>query len=254
MKSSIMSKRAKMEKIFSRENQVLLTAENLINSNQFDSDGDAEKFKSLYNEYQTLLRQTTKVVRLADRIQLELKTVTKELEDASQIDALTGLYNRMYFMKKCLTEYKSAIRTGNTFSLLMFDIDFFKEYNDTYGHIKGDECLRAISSQIVRGLNRPRDVIARYGGDEFVIILPETGTDGAMAVTQKILEAVRLLNLEHKGSKLFGFVTLSIGVTALYSAQDTMEMLFQQADQVLYAAKKKGRNCAVLYTPESPQV
>lgn len=233
-----------MDKIYAKERQVLEMAEKLLGACQFDSVADGEKYKLLYEEYKVLLRQTIKVVRLADRIELELKTVSKELERVSQVDVLTNLYNRMYFMKKCNSEWKCAAETGNALALLMLDIDFFKEYNDTYGHIKGDECLKKVTKQFIKDVNRPRDVIGRFGGDEFVILLPETGIVGAGVIAENILEGVNAMNFEHKGSVPYGRVTVSIGVTAISPHEGTlMEALFQQADRALYKAKGDGRNC-----------
>lgn len=242
-----------MDKIFDQENQMLEAAEKLLENGRFDSPADREEYRLLYEEYKTLLRQTVKVVHLADLVQRELKTVTMKLEKVSQTDELTSLYNRMYFMSKYTSEWKSAVRTGTSVSFLMIDIDFFKQYNDTYGHAAGDRCLQAIGRQLRRNARRPRDMVARFGGDEFVVLLPETGIDGAEMIAQNILNDVRRLNLEHRGAPGQKKVTLSVGISAAVPKQyDGMESLMQQADQALYQAKSGGRNCFWLYGGKSP--
>lgn len=242
----------KMDKIFAKENQVLEEAEKLIENNGFDSDSDCEKYRSLYEEYRTLLRQTVKVVHLADLVQHEMKTVSMELEKVSRTDALTNLYNRMYFMKKYIGEWKNAVRNGTSMGLLMIDIDFFKEYNDTYGHVPGDHCLQAVAKQLNCNRHRPRDVAGRFGGDEFVVLLPETDLSGAEMVAKNLLKDICRLDIEHKGALLYGKVTLSIGISSVRpKSDDRTESLIQCADQALYQAKKDGRNCFRVLAQES---
>lgn len=239
-----------MDKIYSREQQVLENAEKLLCSGEFESAEDKNKYALLYEEYKTLLKQTMKMVRMSDRIHLELKKISKELEVASQLDALTGLYNRKYFHDVYLREWKSAIRSGSTLALFMIDIDYFKQYNDIYGHLQGDICLKSVTGQIQSIVNRPRDIVVRFGGDEFIMLLPETGIVGATALSEEIVAGLELIALEHKGSAISDRVTVSIGV-AVFSPNEetTMDALLQQADLALYEAKKDGRNCFRIYNP-----
>lgn len=228
-----------MEKLFGKERQVLKKAEELLRISQFDSDADQKNYRILYEEYKVLLRQSIRVVHLADRVQLELKTLLQELEQISKIDPLTKLYNRSFFMNCYLEEWKKAEQAENSLSVLMVDIDFFKEYNDTYGHIQGDTCLQLIAEQFVKNITAYHGLAGRFGGDEFIILLPGTDLAGAELVSEKIIQDVRDLQLEHTGSKTFGKVTVSIGATAIIPTADIPFMSFlQHADQALYQAKR----------------
>ncbi len=238
-----------MDKIYAKEHQVLATAEKLLGSRQFESEADEENYRLLCEEYKKLLRQTIKVIQISDIMQLELKKMSKQLETASQLDSLTGLYNRKYFLDVYQREWKSAVRSGGMLTLLMADIDYFKEYNDTYGHIEGDSCLTMVTDKLRCVVNRPRDVIVRYGGDEFIIMLPETGIAGAAVLAEKILAGVQGLGLEHSGSQDYGKVTVSIGVAEILPKEGlSTDILLRQVDQALYEAKREGRNCFRLYS------
>lgn len=248
MISRCMSNRQKTDKIFTSEHQVMETAKMLLDQRKFDSEADCENYRLLYEEYKNLVKQTTKLVHMADRVQLELRKLAKELEKASQVDVMTSIYNRMFFMKTCENEWKSAIRTGIPLALLMIDVDFFKEYNDTYGHVKGDKCLQRVAKQLCCDAKRPRDAVGRYGGDEFAVLLPETDTAGAGVIAANIVKNIYGLNIAHEGSERHRKVTLSVGVTAIAPKQDdSLESLFQQADLALYRAKTDGRNCFRIY-------
>ena len=135
------------------------------------------------------------------------------------------------------------MRSGQPLALLLMDIDFFKQYNDLYGHPEGDACLQAVAKVLPSGLNRSYDLIARYGGEEFVCLLPECSLQGAHAKAQALCAAVRALKRPHAGSQVAAHVTISIGVAAVVPSADARpEQLLAQADAHLYAAKQAGRN------------
>lgn len=178
----------------------------------------------------------------------ELVAVVETLRDltAHKEDSLTGLANRGAFDMALQREWRRAHRQGQNLSLLMIDVDCFKQYNDTYGHPQGDACLRQIASTLVSGSRRSGDLVARYGGEEFVLILPATAAEGAEVVGQRILGAVRNLEIPHSASQVMGHVTVSIG-TATTAPQDgaAPDVLLNSADAALYRAKNQGRNCLV---------
>jgi diguanylate cyclase (GGDEF)-like protein/PAS domain S-box-containing protein len=162
-------------------------------------------------------------------------------------DALTGLANRRRFDQELTTEWLRAARELQPLSLLMMDIDKFKLYNDAFGHIRGDGCLKQVAEACMDVVCRPGDLVARYGGEEFVIILPNTPAAGALAVAHELAESVRHRRLPHPGSA-HRIVTVSIGcVTAIPSYGRHAADLLDRADQALYLAKARGRNCVCPY-------
>jgi diguanylate cyclase (GGDEF)-like protein len=179
------------------------------------------------------------------RASLELHNIS--LRALADSDGLTGLGNRRLFEEALEREVGRARRSGLPFALILTDVDFFKKYNDRYGHVAGDACLRRIALAISSGARRPADLAARYGGEEFALILPDTDLDGAMAVAELIRDAVAELDIEHADSP-HGRVTLSLGVVAGYPAQEAEHVgcaWVEAADNALYDAKAAGRDRAV---------
>ena len=179
------------------------------------------------------------------RASLELHNVS--LRALADSDGLTGLGNRRLFEEALEREVGRARRGGLPFAMILTDVDFFKKYNDRYGHVAGDVCLRQVALAIAAGARRPADLAARYGGEEFALILPDTDLDGAMAVAEMIREAVADLQIEHADSPN-GRVTLSLGVVAGYPAQEASQVAsawVEAADTALYEAKATGRDRAV---------
>lgn len=173
----------------------------------------------------------------------ELLRLQKELERLSFTDGLTGIANRRMFDAKLESEWRCAERSGQPLSLVLFDVDHFKAYNDSCGHVAGDECLKQVAAALDRAGQRPRDVVARFGGEEFVILLPETDEDGARDVAQACLQAIRGLGIAHCGSASSTIVTASAGVGTVTVGRGTEPAGFVRAvDQVLYAAKQNGRD------------
>ncbi|MFW6032359.1 MAG: diguanylate cyclase domain-containing protein [Phycisphaeraceae bacterium] len=166
-----------------------------------------------------------------------------ELLRLSEIDGLTGLANRRLFDSRLAEEWRRSRRTGRPLGLAMFDVDWFKKYNDAYGHLEGDDCLREVARVLRESVRRPSDMAARYGGEEFVVLLPETDLGGARRVAEWVRGKVEALKLEHRESPGGGYVTVSGGVAARASVgKEPPEVLVEAADQALYRAKKAGRN------------
>lgn len=182
----------------------------------------------------------------------ELQVKNRQLERMSHTDALTGLANRRRFDSVIADEFNRAARTGQPISVAMLDVDWFKQYNDFYGHDAGDECLRQIAAVLANIVGRAGDLAARYGGEEFAIVMPGTDRDAAMAVASRVFAGVRELRLAHGGSPR-GQVTLSIGVASA-TVLDCMNpvRLVQLADQALYASKGSGRSRAMHAQDLSP--
>ena len=163
-------------------------------------------------------------------------------------DDLTGIPNRRNFLERILTEFNRSRRNKYSLSVIMIDIDHFKSYNDTYGHERGDECLKKVALAIQKTLKRPSDFCARYGGEEFIIVLPDTTQEGAMFIAEAIRAAVKDLGIQHETSSSAGMVTISLGVaTADNNLSISYEDLIRQSDKALYLAKERGRNRVEVY-------
>jgi diguanylate cyclase (GGDEF)-like protein/PAS domain S-box-containing protein len=166
----------------------------------------------------------------------------RQLSNAASLDELTGIANRRAFNRAIESEVRRHTRSPQDLSLLLIDVDYFKEYNDLYGHLSGDQCLRKIALAIKRTLRRDPDLAARFGGEEFVVLMPLTEISGAESVAHKILAAVSSLAVPHAGSPL-GIVTVSIGAASWPSGLSLdSNALIEQADRALYRAKDRGRN------------
>ncbi|MGA7981187.1 MAG: diguanylate cyclase [Chromatiaceae bacterium] len=177
------------------------------------------------------------------KVKAELEEANSELRQLSALDALTGIFNRRRFDEVLAQEWARALRNGRPLSIALTDIDYFKAYNDAYGHQSGDACLVAVAGAMKRAAKREMDLIARYGGEEFAAVLPELPSDGAVQVASSFNLAVADLCILHKASKVSHFVTVSVGVaTAVPSRSTTSAELLAQADIALYHAKAAGRN------------
>jgi diguanylate cyclase (GGDEF)-like protein len=174
---------------------------------------------------------------------LELKSYRDSLKMLSAIDGLTGIPNRRCFDETLESEWKRARRSQSPLSLLMLDIDFFKAYNDHYGHLEGDNCLRLVARGLASVVRRPADLAARFGGEEFALLLPETYSEGALWTTNRIQEKIRLLEIPHEYSSVSKYVTLSIGAATIIPTDTQIPSdLIKAADTMLYEAKQHGRN------------
>ncbi len=178
----------------------------------------------------------------------ERKRLEHKLRQLSTEDSLTSVFNRRYFDDMLAQEWRRMLRVQQSLSLLMIDVDCFKHFNDTYGHVGGDACLRQIANEMNTQMRRAGDIIARYGGEEFVVILPQTDVETAEALADTLRKSIENLRVEHVGMESEDVVTVSIGVATLVpTASQTPLKLLTLADQALYAAKACGRNCVQVW-------
>jgi diguanylate cyclase (GGDEF)-like protein len=188
------------------------------------------------------------IVRARVRNHLELKRYRDFLEVLSTIDGLTGIPNRRRFDEVLENEWSRARRNQKPISLLMMDIDFFKLYNDHYGHPAGDDCLRRLAKGMAEAIRRPADFVARYGGEEFILLLPDTDIEGAQWVARNVHEKIQTMKIPHAFSSITERVTLSIGAVSLIPTDDLTRFdLVKFADECLYSAKRNGRNRTEAY-------
>lgn len=175
-----------------------------------------------------------------NRLYRGLQKAHARLQEFSIRDGLTGVYNRRFFDERYAREIERAKRTGRPLSILMADVDHFKQFNDTQGHQRGDECLIAVATAISRQARRPGDFVARYGGEEFVFVLPDTDRAGAATVSERVRDAVAALRIASTAPS--GIVTLSVGASTIERTPPTTDALLRAADTALYMAKNSGRN------------
>lgn len=183
------------------------------------------------------------IVRLRVRNHLELKRQRDMLSQLAMLDGLTAVPNRRAFDEQFDKEWRRALRNSTCLCVVMLDIDHFKGYNDSYGHVEGDGCLKLIASVLEKTLERPGDFVARFGGEEFICILPETSAAGGKVIAEKLRAAVQELGIPHRLSVTAPCVTISLGVACMVPSQsDCPKELVDRADKLLYQAKREGRN------------
>jgi diguanylate cyclase (GGDEF)-like protein len=173
----------------------------------------------------------------------QLKAANESLQNLSFLDGLTGIANRRHFDQGLLQEGRRAKRENTPLSLIILDLDYFKLFNDTYGHLKGDDCLKTVASTLKHALKRPGDFPARYGGEEFAVVLPNTDDVGAAIIAEDLRASIDTLHIEHINSLCANHVTVSLGVvTSLPEQADKPDNLILAADRALYRSKHEGRN------------
>ncbi len=217
--------------------------------------GDLDtRMRSTYRKLRKALSQGEKLraelIYVISNREKEIESRTEELKEAnatlqrlSREDSLTGLANRRWFAQFLAQTWRTALRDNKALSILIMDIDDFKAYNDTYGHQKGDECLKLVAAAIRRAVGRASDLVSRYGGEEFVVVLGDTPLEGALKIAEQIRVAVESMEIPHKAAKYHHHVTLSIGVTSTLPTHDTQpETALIAADRAMYNAKHDGKN------------
>lgn len=230
--------------LFSDEQQVYDNAVNHIQAVDAGEPYDFEQFRMLAKEYRSILKQLRRVTKFSDQTTVNLHESNLNLSDKVEYDTLTGIHSR-HFMEESMEEiFRQLASSGDMLGVMMMDIDFFKRYNDTYGHSAGDDCLRAVAQAINSCVTRTGGFTARYGGEEFVAILPHMDKDDTAELGKTILCVVRELSIPHEKNEVANHVTISIGATAA-KAQENLSLTdyIQQADLALYNSKRYGRNC-----------
>ncbi len=234
-----------MTDLFNKEYDIIRNSEDLLAHDVFPDEVSKEHFRRLLHHYQKLFSQLKHLVKISDIQQNDLNHLNQQLFRLSQLDPLTGVSNRRRFEDELNREWRRHQRLNIPLSLIMIDIDHFKQYNDIYGHTAGDECLRKVAQSLAVALNRPGDFVARFGGEEFVCVLPHTNYQGALVVGRRLINMVRLLDIPHKGSAVADHVSISIGIATLDAPtpKHRVEEIIGAADRCLYNAKSSGRNC-----------
>lgn len=191
------------------------------------------------------IRAMQRIVQMRESLLVltrKLDTANQELKRLTSLDGLTGIANRRHFDEVLVREWRRAMRQGEELSILMCDIDFFKQYNDSCGHQSGDECLRLIAQTLTNAMDRGGDLLARYGGEEFVAVLPGTSLNGASFVATQMRKAINKLAIPHPDSP-YGHITASFGIASAVAMPETNpQEIVGAADRALYKAKHSGRN------------
>ena len=236
-----------MEDMYEREQKTLDDALAHINDVRSGAPCCIELFEKVVNEYKLLLRHQRKLIKITDKASTNMITGQKEqineLVNIVHYDVLTGIYNRRFLEENLKRIIKLISRSGGLLSVLMLDIDFFKRYNDTYGHGAGDTCLKSVAETVAGTLSRAEDFVARYGGEEFTVVLPHADAKGVQMIANKIITNIQELKIPHKENDAADCVTISIGVTTgnVQHGQDYSDYL-KRADEALYMSKNDGRN------------
>ena len=205
---------------------------------------------------QAALEQLQAEIMQRKTLEENLRIANRQLEELSQTDALTHIANRRRFDRGLQQQWQLGQREKQPLSLIMFDVDYFKLYNDCYGHQMGDDCLFKLAQASQQAVCRPTDLVARYGGEEFAIVLPNTNQEGAITIAKRLQSKIGALAIPHQRSIVSNFVTISIGIASLIPSSERSptesekllpETLVAQADQALYTAKQQGRNRYVVF-------
>jgi diguanylate cyclase (GGDEF)-like protein len=213
-------------------------------SGHFDEDKDKEVRGFQLGAVDFIHKPINPVITKARiKNQIRLKLNTDLLRTIALIDGLTGVANRRQFEQVLPVSWSQCAREKQPLTVILLDIDFFKHFNDTYGHTEGDVCLRLVAQKIHDTVNRPYDLVARFGGEEFICILPNTDLIGGTYVAQQIVDSIVSLKIPHINSSISAFVTISAGVSSVVPEYDmSSTTLIEEADKQLYIAKDRGRN------------
>ncbi|MBP0598329.1 GGDEF domain-containing protein [Herbaspirillum sp. LeCh32-8] len=211
---------------------------------QLPGEARNDELGDLHNAFNALMLERKNIEAELDEARVNLEEMNKTLARLALEDALTGLANRRQFERGLQEEFNRAARTGLSLAVIMIDVDYFKQYNDLYGHMAGDKVLRRLGSAIRDTNLRPEDMLARYGGEEIAVLLPGAKLEGAVMVAERIRKSIEALDIEHSASAS-GHLTISLGVSAVAPQRqvDNPEDVLREADEALYLAKAAGRDC-----------
>jgi diguanylate cyclase (GGDEF)-like protein len=205
------------------------------------------KYHRLQTELKTKNQQLEQEIAARKAIESKLLEVNQQLSKLATVDGLTNIANRYYFDDFLTREWQLAKREQFALAVILCDLDYFKLYNDHFGHQQGDTCLQQVAQALSRAVQRPTDLVARYGGEEFAVILPRTSANNALVVAEKMRQQIKTLSLTHPDSLVGDYVSLSIGISAVIPCSKyTKKQLLVTADQALYQAKKQGRDRAIV--------
>ncbi|MCX5962608.1 MAG: GGDEF domain-containing protein [Cyanobacteria bacterium] len=194
------------------------------------------------------IQERKRAEMLAKRAELALRQANQKLESLATLDGLTQISNRRRFDEFLQHTWLMTMRDGREMSVILCDVDYFKNYNDTYGHQAGDVCLQQVAKAIQKTVQRSGDLVARYGGEEFVIVLANTDAEGAVSLAERVKSAIASLKILHSTSDVSSYVTISMGICTMVPKLTVLpESLVSCADKSLYLAKRHGRNCIKHY-------
>jgi diguanylate cyclase (GGDEF)-like protein len=231
-----------MESIFIKEEEVLKKA---ISTSEIiiETVKDKEIYMALVEEYKELLEQMKRMVRMSDMMENKLNYVRRSIDEISKLDFLTNIFNRRYFNQVITEQWGKCKQDKESLGIIMIDVDEFKAYNDIYGHLNGDECLKKVSKVIKNFMKESNNIVSRYGGEEFIVLIPNSDLKNVQDIGENIRKDVEKLSILHEGSEKYGVVTISIGIsTCIPDKKSSPEKLINAADEALYRAKSFGRN------------
>ena len=241
-----------MDKRFQRKDGIVIYASISANCIRKD-DGSIDHFVAFVQDITDRKSAELKLHQLNAELESlvinrtkELEEVNKQLRISCDTDFLTKLSNRCFYERRLGENISTAKRNNTSLSLLMIDIDNFKTYNDNYGHDCGDIALRKVAKSIEKSLQRDTDLVSRFGGEEFVVLLPSTDAENAFSIAETIRVNIQALDIKHANSNI-GVVTVSIGIEVMEADKLNRKDLFKHSDIALYLAKSNGRNCSYLY-------
>ena len=246
--------------------QIKLIEEGMSPAQAYDKErgnhdnGTQALLKMIGKLYTALTAQNAQLALANQTLEARVARRTRELEEAntqlkalSKTDPLLGIANRAHLNERLEQIYAIARRSRRHVGLLLIDVDYFKRYNDFYGHLQGDACLQSVVQAIQHCAHRQTDLVARYGGEEFVVILPESDLQGALSVAERMVRAVRALAIPHERSEVEKIVTISVGVASHVPSGNDAQALIRAADEAMYLAKASGRNRAMCTPPLSAE-
>lgn len=232
-----------MKDLFEREQNILENALFQLERMKNGATCSLEEYTVIINEYRRILRQLRMITKLSDKTVVSFNASRMNLLDKMYHDELTEIRNRRFLAEHFKQVLCSLACSGGILSVLMIDVDFFKRYNDTYGHSRGDDCLRTIAKSLDAGLLSPDDFVVRYGGEEFVVVLQNADEQAACAIADLIIQNIKACAIPHEKNDAASYVTVSVGATSAKAVQSlTIEDYIKTADKALYFSKKNGRN------------